>query len=386
MFEVQQSYALSGLVVPNRDSSVAVVILKGGRQPAGYSGVTATNVRNDLVVSPGWERAGATLYVPLVKDNYYDRTSTIYITNVGLEETQIDVEYRNTAGQLYPGARVTLQPNVRTMLHPQTYIPDGVYSARIVNSPGFNQPLAAVVLEQGRPGSSSDWPVAYNAFSSGNTILYAPLVKNNYVGHTTGITLQNITDSATTFEARYYDMEGNQQGPTVVGVISSYSPYVLYNPDGIPTDFYGSVRINSRDSKALVGQVSENNGSGGRRLMSNLATGGAKTIHLSLWYDNYNDGSGSNWVSGINILNVYSLAQSITATWYDLSGTMARTETGTLINANDAVNFYDTALTGFVGSLVVTANNGPIVAVSSVRDLNGPVGSDTAMAINGSNR
>src|SRR5690606_233953 len=110
---------------------------------------------------------------------------------------------------------------------PGSGLDDGIYSAVIINS--TNQPLAAVVLE-GDGGAINTLPAAYNAFSGANTTLFAPLVKKNYGGSTTGITLQNTSSSAANFEARYYDMNGNQQGQTVVGTVSPFSPYVLYNP------------------------------------------------------------------------------------------------------------------------------------------------------------
>lgn len=378
-------FAESAIVVPNQDSSVVVVANRDG-QPAGYSGISATHIKDSVIVSPGWERPGSTLYVPLVKDSWVGRSSQIYITNVGMRDTQIDVSYYTNTGTIYPAQQnLTLRPNDRTHLNPTTYVPNnGFYSAKITNNSGYNQPLAAVVLEQGTTTSSAGWPAMYNAFSSGGTTLYAPLIKKNYAGNTTGITLQNISSSTANFEARYYDMDGNQQGQTVTGSIPANGPFVLYNPSQIPDGFLGSVRITATNG-SLVGQMSEGNGDGGLRLMSNLALGGTDTIHLPLWYDNY--AVGGSWMSGVNVRNTYSASHVITATWYNQNGTPVHTQTATLINSNDTHNFYDTSLTNFIGSVVITSNTDrPVVAVSNARNWAGTAGTDVVFAFNGSNR
>lgn len=385
----EQNTAYSGIVVPGQDSSVLLVTRRNG-EPAGYTGIVASNTSNDITISPGWERAGRTLYVPLVKKNWVNRWSNIYVTNAGTSATRVYVTYYSN-GTGYGGGYFDMEPNDRRVFTPGTSLDDGFYSAVIVNS--ANQPLAAVVLEGEGSGIGSR-PAIYNAFNSGSTVLYAPLVKKNYAGNTTGITLQNINNSDAPFQARYYDMDGKQlcvspPTPCVPVVISdsipAYSPYVLYNPSQIPDGFYGSVRINSTGGKPLVGQMSEGNGSGGLRLMSNLATAGTGTIYLPLWYDNYT--TGGSWMSGVNVRNVYTAGHTITATWYNQNGDVVLTQSAVLTNSEDTHNFYDTSLTNFIGSVLITSNTGkPIVAVSNVRNWAATTGTDSVMAFNGSNR
>ncbi len=380
----EPSKSNSGIVVPNRDSSVLAITKRNG-QPAGYSGITAANGLG----SAGWERGGTTLYIPLVKDNWNNRSTEIYVTNLGTRDTHIQVTYYDQTGTPYSGqSDLVVHPFLRSSLNPKAYLPsNGYYSAKISNSPGYNQPLAAVVLESGRNSVADDWPAAYNAFSSGNTTLYAPLVKKNYSNSTTGITLQNTSSSSANFEARYYDMNGNHQGQTVVGTISPNSPYVLYNPTQIPDGFLGSIRITSTNGKPLVGQMSEARTTGTIiQLMSNLALAGTATVYLPLWYDNYT-ATGGNWVSGVNVQNADSGINNITATWFDQAGNPALTQTATLNGTYDTHNFYDTALNNFVGSVVIQSTNGKkIVAVSNILNYAGAAGTDTAMAFNGSNR
>jgi len=375
--------ALTGVIVPSKDTSTLVMANYDG-QPTAYSGVTAFNG----VGSAGWERAGTKLFIPLFKKNWVGRSSRIYVTNTGMVETDISVLFYDEDGNFVYDSSTTILPYRRRIVSPpddDEEMSDGVYSAVITsNSSGSlpAQPIAAMVLE-GEGEVSYTNPAMYNAFSSGSTVLFAPLIKKNYLGNTTGITLQNISQSNANFTATYYDMSANPVGSAIQGTIPPNSPYVLYNPAEIPDGFLGSVRISS--NQLLVGQMSEGNGSGGLRLMSNLALSGTKTIYLPLWYDNYVEGN-SSWTSGVNVRNAHSSGQTITARWYNQSGDLVLTQTATLDNSQDTHNFYDTSLSGFIGSVMITAANGPIVAVSNARNWSAPVGTDAVFAFNGSNR
>jgi murein DD-endopeptidase MepM/ murein hydrolase activator NlpD len=375
----EQNNAYSGIVVPSQDSSVLLVTSRNG-QPAGYTGVVATN--SNVTPLTGWERAGRTLHVPLVKKNWVGRWSKIYVTNVGTRTTRVFVTYYSN-GTGYGGGYLDIEPNTRSVFSPPTGLADGFYSAVIVNS--LNETLAAIVLE-GEGSGISSLPAIYNAFNGGNTVLYAPLIKKYYAGNTTGITLQNISDSSANFTATYYDMSGNQQGQTVNDSILAFSPYVLYNPTQIPDGFWGSVRITSTNGKPLVGQMSEGNGSGGLRLMSNLALGGSTTIHLPLWYDNYT--IGGSWMSGVNVQNAGTGINNISVTWYNQNGNQVLTRTAMLDNTYDTHNFYDDpALNNFIGSMVIQSTSyKPIAAVSNVRNWAGATGTDSVFAFNGSSR
>jgi len=201
-------------------------LVKDGGQPAGTTSITAFNGRG----SAGWEVAGPTLYVPLVKDNWVDRRTQIYVTNTGVKETTIDVKYYNTSGGFYPPPgnpqTLVLPPNVRKPLDPWNYTPDnGIYAAVISNVAGSSESLAAVAKEEDS-ASPYDAPALYNAFSIGSTTLYAPLVKKNHAGNTSGITLQNVGDVDANFTAYYYDMNGALQG-SVSGTIEPRPPRAL---------------------------------------------------------------------------------------------------------------------------------------------------------------
>lgn len=271
-------------------------------------------------------------------------------------------------------------------------MPDGsYYSTKIVSD---DQPLAAVALEQDQL-SPNGAPALYNAYSSGSATLYAPIVKKRYGHNTSGITLQNVSNFPVQFNARYFDMYGQQQGTVINRTIPPLVPYVLYNPDEIPNGFLGAVRINTVPSSngpaLLVGTTNEENEYGlDPRMISNMALAGTTTVYLPLWYGNYSI-NGQNWASGVNVQNAGSGANEITAIWYNQSGVERHRVTATLFNSNDTHNIYFTpenspsALLGFVGSVEITAEK-PIVAVSNIHNWGAPSTIDSALAFTGSNR
>lgn len=377
----------TGLVVPSQDSSVFELV-KYTDEPAGTTGITAFNGRGSL----GWERAGNTLYVPLVKDDFYRRRTQVFVTNTGTKDTQVYVTYYGADGEDYPVLDFTLAPNLQYPLNPWSIVPDGYYySAKIVSD---DQPLAAVALEQDQLSPNGS-PALYNAYNYGSTTLYAPIVKKKYAHNTSGITLQNVSNFPVQFNARYFDMYGQQQGATINRTIPPLVPYVLYNPLEIPIGFLGSVRINTVPSAngpaLLVGTTSEENEYGlDPRMISNMALAGTTTIYLPLWYGNYSI-NGQNWASGVNVQNAGSGANNIIVIWYNQSGIELHHETATLVNSNDTHNFYFTpqnspaALLGFVGSVEIRADK-PVVAVSNIHNWGAPSTVDSALSFTGSNR
>ena len=383
LIDSEPASSRSGLVVPSQDSSVFELVKYTG-QPAGTTSITAFNGRGSL----GWERAGTTLYVPLVKDRWYDRQTEIYVTNVGTKTTQIQVDYYRANGEIYSAGSRTIGPNLQVALNSETYLPNGeVYSAVITS---LGQPIAAVVLERDT-FAPHNAPALYNAYSEGRTTIYAPLVKKNYGNNTSGITLQNVSNTSVTFTAYYYDMNGVSQG-AVSGSIPRFAPYVLYNPGSIPEGFVGAVRVVAGGN--IVGEVGEEHKYGlDPRLIYNMPLQGSTTVYLPLWYGNYSI-AGQNWASGVNVQNAGSGQNAITATWYDQNGVERYSQPTLLLNSNDTHTFYFTPQTspaqllGFVGSVVIrsdSSSNKPIVAVSNIHNWDATSG-DSALSFTGSNR
>lgn len=381
LIDGETNESFNGLIVPSLDAAT-LELLRFNGQPAGTTGISAFNGRG----AAGWERAGATLYVPLVKVGWYGRQTQVYVTNTGSQSAAISFRFYDANGPASGWVTVTVPvpPNERLELSPWDHVSSGVYSAVIKND-ATNQPLAAVALEQDS-ASLHGAPAPYNAYSEGHTTLYAPLVKKKYGHNTSGITLQNTTNSAVTFQAVYYKMNGAEVVGQVTGTIQPFAPHVLYNPSSIPGNHVGSVRITS--SGKIVGEVSEEHELvRDPRLIYNLSLQGSTNIYLPLWYDNYT-AEGGNWASGVNVQNVSSYSYNeITITWHKLDGTVQHTQTISL-SSNETRTIYDPLpLKEFRGSVWIHSNNGqPIVAVSNIHNWAAPSDVDSALSFTGSNR
>ncbi|MCI0576985.1 MAG: hypothetical protein L0331_12340, partial [Chloroflexi bacterium] len=348
-----------------------------GTAPAAYNGLTLPNGMG----SAGWEKAGSTLYTPLVKYNHYGRWSKIFVVNAGSQSTTLSVTFYDQAGNTYNGGSFpNFTPNKQIALTP----PSNTTLYAAVLSSNNNQPLAAMVLE-GDTISATSKPGAYNAVSTGSYVLYAPKVKKNYFEHTTGITLQNLSGTTANVTATYCDTTGYCDPAYTFNVqIPAHAPYPIVNPSAIGDGFLGSAKFTS--DQPIVGQMTESNITfmGDRRMMDNLLLSGSNTIFLSRWYDSYAiPGIGGNWISGVTIRNVGTGSATITAYYYDDSGFLAYTESATLSNVNDVHVFTNNSLNNFKGAVTIISTQ-PIVAIENSRDYNGS--GDTTMSANGSNR
>ncbi len=137
----------SALVVSSED--IAVVARErnaDGTELNEYNGIAASTSN----ASPGWEKTGATVFLPLIKHHRYGRTSRIEIANAGLADTIANVQFYDVVGGGVIGTvdPYPLAPNASTVLiHPEKCTSATARcSARIVSSNA--QPLAVTVREQ----------------------------------------------------------------------------------------------------------------------------------------------------------------------------------------------------------------------------------------------
>jgi hypothetical protein len=80
----------AALVVSSEDVAVVVREESGGELNE-YNGVTALTSE----ASPGWEKADSTVYVPLIKNARYGRSSKLYLMNVGQQSTVANVQFND---------------------------------------------------------------------------------------------------------------------------------------------------------------------------------------------------------------------------------------------------------------------------------------------------
>jgi len=150
-----------------------------------------------------------TLRFPLAKNDYYGKTTTFYIQNAG--DAAINTAYATFIfnGTTYYYNTPPIGAGQMVEIVPRDAIGGGEQPP--VNSVGSltvtaSEPLAGVVMEKLTSESHATLLQTTRAFTpaDADTILYAPINKNDYHNRFTGIQVQNVDSSGLSVTVTYY--------------------------------------------------------------------------------------------------------------------------------------------------------------------------------------
>lgn len=396
-----------GHAIVNAGESVSVIVTnKNGDEMTAYNGILPEGSSGD----PGWEQAGTELYAPMVKRDWYNRWSEIYIVNAGTSATDVHVTYYGAHDAhanppyyyTHDGGTLRVDPGERVTFSPEGHSWQNLHSAYITSS-SPPQPLAAVVMEHSdNPDSSKPNRATHNVFRQGQRDLFAPLVKKDWYGQKTGLTIQNVGDQdlgdPTDVYVDYYDTAGNHI--TTIGPTSPFTMTnppgcldelkakywcVVYNPDALGSTFLGSAEIHS-DRENVVGMVHE---AGNNRFMSHLMAlaDDSRVIYSPIqgrWTENPGTPDEKNWAAAMMIMNLGDFPTDVTVQVYNQNGDLIRTITENDLPAHAGFSTWSGLEGTEEGSAIATSSGEPIVAeVNYVRDR--PTG-DFGSSFNGVNR
>lgn len=337
------------VVVENQNSNQTERTNYNGILPGGSSG------------SPGWEQAGVNLYAPIIKNGYGGRSSLVLITNAGSASTTATIKFYNASGIQVETQQAALSTNGSALVFPSAgYCATSPCSARIASNA---QPLAAVILEY---TSTTNNRATYNAFSAGATSNYVPVVKKNYAGHTTGVSVQNLGAQATAVQLTCYNTSGGTYtcGTQTVQPMAT-AVFWMGTAANLPDGFFGSAVVNASQPSQVATLIQESGSP--YKLATNALLAGSTTAYAPEIYGNYTPGgSSSTWNSGIGIQNVGSADANVTVTYYDSGGNQVGSPVSSPAicpNCAWAVNYWAGNMpSNFYGSAKITSNQ-PIAAV-----------------------
>jgi murein DD-endopeptidase MepM/ murein hydrolase activator NlpD len=344
------------LVVSSEDVAVAVRE-ESGTELNEYNGIMAST--NGLA-SLGWERAGSTVYIPVVKNAHYGRSSKLFIMNTGPQPTTANAQFYNTDSGLAEGNVVSndLAPNASVSVRTsECAYPSNRCSARVTSSNG--QPLAVAVFEQDDATTLSR--VTYNGFSAGTGTSFVPLLKNVNYGMLTGLAVHNLGASPTTVTVTCYDaLQTYSCGSTNVpgrgtAVLTAWP---------VPPGWVGWAVVTS-SSQNIVTAIYESGSP--KQMVTNAPSSGTSLAYAPELYGGYVL-NGQTWDSGISLQNASSSNANVTVTYYDQPGNQIGSWTRNALppRAVWILNRWAGNLpSGFVGSAVITANQ-PVVAIVNV--------------------
>jgi len=318
-----------------------------------YDEVTIYNAIRGGGGSPGWQQVGSTLYAPVIKNNWYGRSSTIDVVNVGGASTNVSAYFyeRNTGTYRGSVSVTNLSPNARHTFYASQCPWSSFCAVRLESSNG--QSLAAVVRERASGGAT---PTMHNVFSTASTTNYVPIVKNNYYGQSSGIAVYNTSGNQTYVTVSYYD--SNSSNTYSSGAwLPAYATMSFYDPPGLPDGFLGSAIVSA--SRPLVSTVHEA-GSGRYKATNAFLAGGN-----ALFVPELNTTTG--YGSGISVQNVGSSATNVTVHYYHSNGTSAGTSGPYPVGAGKTrilSNYNGGIPSGLYGSARIESTNGvPLVSI-----------------------
>jgi hypothetical protein len=229
----------------------------------GIQHLVATNYTSiapaDQGLNADWGRASPVLYAPNVKYNRYGSTVDLYIQNTGSASTNVTVRYYNSNGTEIGSLSCSNLPAKGQCV---VTIPDArwgdnlILSAIITSSNG--QALAGVATDRthGLPPTKA---ATHHLLGLSDISLYAPTIKKQRYGHSTGIRVQNIGSSNTWVRITYYDsVNTNIQYTSSDYLVPPNAAVTIYEDPVLPTNFVGSAKIESLVyGQRIVAQVNK---------------------------------------------------------------------------------------------------------------------------------
>lgn len=331
---------------------------------ANVLGVTGGSVGGGSSYS-GFSGGADTVSIPLLHKNNFGINSWFNVQNAGSAPTTVTVNYVGTGGctenaTIQPGAAATFDQASNGCLVA------GWFGAATVTA-GSGDSVVATVMQIASSGI-----YAYNAFASGSTTAYAPLISANNFGYHTGMQVQNQGAGNTTVTVTYTPAGGSGTACTETATISggSSDTFALYAfsltpPGGVtpPTStcvfgetFVGSAEISSTGGNSVVAIINQTNFSEEGSAYSAFGTSDATgTVVFPLMMDAF------GFFTGMNVMNVGS-STTVTCSYSDAPGSdfSEVLGSGAVFNeVQDISNLVDnTGGNGYVGSAVCTATGG----------------------------
>lgn len=220
----------TGVVSCDQDVA-AVVNFSDSNSGASYSGFNQAGVAN-------------TLFAPAIYDSYFNYFTNVVVQNASGSPINITLDifapgqtaavYSETKTAVPANAAVNFEQEGKTQLNTNQ-----AYSAKITGTGA----IAAVVNIYGR-GAVNDQLYSYDAFSSGSTVAYAPVIMSKFFGYNTALVIQNMDTAAADVRITY------GTGLVKTTTIQPGAADSRYTPgEGLPDATFTGAKIESINGK-----------------------------------------------------------------------------------------------------------------------------------------
>ncbi|WP_031460618.1 hypothetical protein [Chloroflexus sp. MS-G] len=273
----------SGSAVISSDQPVVAIGSIQNNQLSAFPGLGVSG-GNAAEFFRGASQAGTSLFYPVVKNNFFNRTTVFSIQAAG-SDAKITATIRANNGSIHTKT-LTIQANRSVFLVPNDFTPpmaSGSCGSNANTSPCFGSLSitsssgsivgAYIEFQTAQPPAQLVLAASMFANTEADNKIYCPVIKNEFVGRTTGMTIANTSNVTVTVNVTY----------TVYQVMPGVNVNVgsTYTESGVTIPANGSVvfsRFNSNiggmppgtlaaavvegSTNSLVGVVNESNFSG----------------------------------------------------------------------------------------------------------------------------
>jgi len=311
--------------------------------------------------------------VPLATKAYYNQTSQFSVQNTDTTaNASITIKVYAT-GQSTPSVQFTdtVSPGTSKTYNLGTgsqfaTLPDMFLGSITVDG---DKPLVVQSFVDFTGGSKGVYAFSGMDTAAAATKLFAPLVRRDFAGATTGISIVNPNATAVTVNISHihnpYSLDPHDYTETVnIAANSSAVAYQGFGP--MPAGWLGSAVLEA--TGPIVAMVNDAGLAAGTSASYNApsAADGATTVSVPLVRNKHVPGF--EFTTGVQVMNIGSGTASVSISYKDSGGTSYGPETAS-VAPNGSVTFYQPAgpfPVGAYGSATVTSNQPVVVIVNDI--------------------
>lgn len=355
------------------------------------------------------EDAGDRVNFPIVKLNWVGNSTTYYVQAAG-QATRVRMHYMMQNGTNETTAWFDLDADEMVRFTPQDTIAQPASCGSFGTSPCLGSAYAeadggdivGIYTEHPTTGNPAPYVMATRGLSPSEAAaeLFAPVVKYNWNGHTTGISVQNTSQNQITLNATFTGAPpaacaGQQYSPAAVTLDPGES-HVYYpaspvmNMGSFPASCWGSGRITATGG-SIVATVNEEGGNQRTTYAAFAVPNSTRQVALPLVKEDWGNPGGAEGVrtTGVVVQNVGNNATDVnviyTITGSDFGHANQTVQLSTLnIPARSSIALWRiyqnpgayganvSDLNKSYSSVIVTSTSENIVAIAQEEPLNGP--------------
>src|SRR5438105_2500055 len=262
----------------------------------------------------------------VVNQAYGGYTTVAYVQNIGGGHANVHIRYFDQNGSAVADVNNPSLPSKAswTVRQDNGALPTGFAGSAIIYS---DEAVAAFVNEFAPGGGDASSYTGIVIGPETGDVLHAPAIaKNAYGGYTTGLGIVNVGDVTSDLTIRYRDQAGAVVATqTITGVAphayrDAYSGAVGLLPDG----FAGTATITDNAQgyggyAAIVNEVGPN----GQFSSYDAILAGTNILHAPVMLN----GGFGGYFTGIGIRNTTAVNGTVTVTYYDSAGNVAKAVT-----------------------------------------------------------